>query len=111
MTTCMESSKNDVYAINGLAAEVGEIQDKIAKWVRKEYITIKNNQVNFTQKAVDSGIDFPKELAKEVGDVMWFVALLAKRMGYTLEQIASRNICKLQSRKERGVIDGDGDNR
>ena len=111
MTTCMESSKNDVYAINGLAAEVGEIQDKIAKWVRKEYINIDDNQIHFTQKAVDSGIDFPEELAKEVGDVMWFVALLADRMGYSLEQIASRNICKLQSRQERGVIDGEGDNR
>lgn len=111
MTTCMESSNNDIYAINGLAAEVGEIQDKIAKWVRKEYIIIKDNQVHFTQEAVASGKDLPEELAKEVGDVMWFVALLANRLGYTMETIASINISKLASRKERGVIDGNGDNR
>lgn len=110
MTTCMESSNNDIYAINGLAAEVGEIQDKIAKWIRKEYIVIKDNQVHFKQKSVTAG-DLPEELAKEVGDVLWFVALLANRLGYSMETIASMNINKLQSRQQRGVIDGNGDNR
>lgn len=111
MTTCMATCENDVYAINGLAAEVGEIQDKIAKWVRKGYIFIQDNQVHFTSDAVASGQDLPEELAKEVGDVLWFVALLAKRLGFSLEEIASRNIAKLASRQKRGVIDGDGDNR
>lgn len=35
MVTCLASCKNEVYAINGLQAEVGEIADKVAKWVRK----------------------------------------------------------------------------
>lgn len=111
MSTCLPSSFNDIYAINGLTAEVGEINDKIAKWIRKEYIIIRNNHIQFTEKGVQSGINFPLELAKEVGDVLWFVNLLAHRMGYSLNTIAEMNLDKLASRKERGVIDGNGDNR
>jgi len=32
-------------------------------------------------------------------------------MGFSLDDIATSNINKLASRKERGVIHGDGDNR
>lgn len=110
-STCLPTSDNDIYAITGLSAEVGEINDKIAKWVRKGYINLDGDNVNFTLESVTCGMDLPEELAKEVGDVLWFVALLAKRIGFSLEEIASRNICKLASRKERNVIDGNGDNR
>lgn len=108
----MESSFNDVYAINGLAAEVGEIQDKIAKWVRKGLIDIRDNNIWFkTTKFDEMGVDPVMELAKEVGDVLWFVNLLAARIGVSLETIAETNLEKLASRQKRGVIDGEGDNR
>lgn len=47
MTTCLASCKNEVYAINGLQAEVGEIADKVAKWVRKGICRIDNNHLVF----------------------------------------------------------------
>lgn len=52
-----------------------------------------------------------KELLAEVGDVLWFVAGIASTMGVSLEEIANANLAKLQSRQQRGVIDGNGDNR
>ena len=51
------------------------------------------------------------ELAKEVGDVLWYCATMAHDLGFTLEAIAQMNISKLQSRKERGMLSGSGDNR
>lgn len=111
MSTCLPSSENDIYAINGLTAEVGEINDKVAKWVRKGFVKVDDNCINYTGKGLKEDINFPLELAKEIGDVLWFVALLSKRVGYSLEEIAQMNVDKLASRKERGVIVGNGDNR
>jgi NTP pyrophosphatase (non-canonical NTP hydrolase) len=106
MTTCMESSNNFMYMLSGLTAEVGEINDKVAKGIRKGYI-----KINYNGFEVDSPDDFIGEVAKEISDVMWFVAGLSKVMGYDLEEIGRINLEKLASRKERGVIDGNGDNR
>lgn len=42
--------------------------------------------------------------------ISWIVSL-AKRYGYTLEQVAEINIAKLRDRQARGVIKGNGDER
>lgn len=52
-----------------------------------------------------------EEIALELGDVLWYVAQTAETLGIPLSQIASGNVKKLKSRKERGVIQGNGDNR
>lgn len=106
MSTCMESSNNFMYMLSGLTAEVGEINDKVAKGIRKGYVTINNNGIE-----IDAPNDFVEELAKEISDVQWFVAGLSNILGYNLEEIGKINLDKLASRKARGVIDGNGDNR
>ena len=110
MTTCMDSCENDSYMLFGLMAEVGEIADKIAKWKRKGVIQIQNNDVIFNATVVDKGY-LIEELMAEVGDVMWFCAGIARRFGWDLENVCQANLNKLASRQERGVIDGNGDNR
>ena len=50
-------------------------------------------------------------LIKELGDVLWYLAILSRDLGVDLETVAKNNIAKLTSRKERGQIKGDGDNR
>ena len=52
-----------------------------------------------------------EELKKELGDILWQTAGFAYVMGWTLEEGAKGNLDKLASRKQRGVIDGEGDNR
>lgn len=52
-----------------------------------------------------------KEIAKELGDVLWYVSTIAKYTGFNLEDLAKDNIAKLNSRKARGKISGSGDNR
>lgn len=68
------------------------------------------------KKAVYQGhvLDY-EHMAKELGDVLWYVAELAKGLGYTLEEIATMNIEKLKARypygfdSERSQIRQEGD--
>jgi len=51
------------------------------------------------------------EIAAEIGDVLWYCAALANDLGFELSALAAANLSKLQGRKDRGKISGDGDNR
>lgn len=106
MTTCMESSNNFSYMFLNLVGEIGEFASKIAKSIRKENSTIHDNVLYIPDSRIESN-----ELKKELGDVMWQVAGLCKVMGWDLEDVCQMNLDKLQSRKKRDVINGDGDNR
>lgn len=108
MSTCMDSSYNVTYMLAGLTAEVGEVNDKIAKAIRKEWVKIDNNNLIRLEKCP---IEFDKEIAKEISDCLWFCAGLSRIIGYDLNTIGNINLDKLASRKQRGVIDGNGDNR
>lgn len=85
------------YVTMGLAGEAGEIANKVKKIYRD-----KGGRMD--GECADS-------LAKELGDVLWYVAMVAKECGYSLETVANMNVKKLASRHERGVIGGEGDDR
>ena len=50
-------------------------------------------------------------LKKELGDVLWFVAVLAEFYNIDMQDVAIANINKLRSRQERGTLQGSGDER
>lgn len=83
---------NENYLVLGLCEEAGEVAKHFAKKIRDG---------NFDEKVV----------IKELGDVLWFVAMSAKKVGYSLEDVARVNIYKLRDRLARGVINGSGDDR
>ena len=86
-----------IYPTLGLTGEAGEVADKVKKVLRDNYGLFDDKR--------------KVEIAKDLGDVLWVVAALSKDIGYNLDTIANMNIAKLSSRKERGVIGGEGDNR
>ena len=51
------------------------------------------------------------EIVKEIGDVMWYCATLARDLGYELDDVAQMNVDKLRSRMQRNHLTGSGDNR
>ena len=90
--------KNELFhLLLGLCGEAGEIAEKTKKIIR-------DKDSDFQQLDKD---DFTKEL----GDVLWHVAVLADYFDIPLEAVGQKNIEKLASRKQRGVIGGSGDNR
>jgi NTP pyrophosphatase (non-canonical NTP hydrolase) len=50
-------------------------------------------------------------IASEIGDVLWYCAMMAKEVGVPLNTIMQENLRKLLSRKERGTLSGSGDER
>ncbi len=81
----------------GLVGESGEVAEKVKKVIRDDYAAL--------------SVEKKTELAKEAGDVLWYIAVLAQSLGVSLDEIARNNIEKLRSREQRGKIKGSGDNR
>ena len=88
---------NLIYPTLGLAGEAGEVAEKVKKLIRD-----RNGLVD------DS---FKHDLALELGDVLWYVAQLATELGITLEDVGQLNLQKLNSRSQRGTLNGEGDHR
>jgi NTP pyrophosphatase (non-canonical NTP hydrolase) len=86
-----------VYTTMGLASEAGEVAGKVKKIIRD------NGGLMSDEKKA--------EIADELGDVLWYVARLAACLEIDLNDVASANLSKLNSRKERNVISGSGDKR
>lgn len=115
MTTCMGTCDNFSYMMLNLMGEVGEFAGKVAKMIRKGQVEIdtmdeKTSEI-FPMVSLHNWTYLQGELMKEAGDILWQLAGLCNVMGWSLEDVAQANLDKLASRKERGVIDGNGDNR
>lgn len=86
-----------VYLALGLAGESGEVVDKLKKVARNS-----NGEFSDEQKL---------EIAKELGDVLWYISQLCEEMGISMNEVAVMNREKLEDRKARGVLKSRGDNR
>ena len=87
-----------LYAMTlGLCGESGEFADKMKKIIRDHDGLFK--------------VGDREALAGELGDVLWYVSQVAYRLGLDLSVVADKNLRKLKSRQERGVIGGSGDER
>ena len=104
MSTCLPACENIVYMLNGFTAEVGEFNDKVAKWVRKGIARIDNNCLVFNTSDEAIVEDYRHELIKELGDCAWFIAGLAMVLGVPLDDVCQININKLAARKKEGTI-------
>jgi NTP pyrophosphatase (non-canonical NTP hydrolase) len=86
-----------LYPVLGLAGEVGEIVDKVKKLYRDH-----DGYMTHAQRV---------ELAKEGGDLLWYIAEICTQLEINFSFVAESNLKKLADRADRGVIGGSGDNR
>ena len=86
-----------IYPALGLNGEAGEVAEKVKKILRD-----KNGEITETDAL---------EIAKELGDVLWYICAMARDINFSLQDIAELNIQKLTSRAERNKLNGSGDNR
>ena len=81
------------YPAMGLTGEVGELMNKLKKVVRD-----------------DAELD-KADLTAEMGDILWYLAVLAADLDISLQVAAEINLEKLKDRQQRGKLQGNGDNR
>lgn len=86
-----------IYTALGLSNEAGEVGGKVKKILRDDNCELTDEK--------------RLELAKEIGDVLWYISQLCSELDISLDRVAANNLEKLASRKERGVLGGSGDNR
>ena len=86
------------YLTLGLTGESGEIANKVKKFIRDG-------------AAKDEYLAKRIEIGYEIGDVLWYCAVLAEELEMNLGHIMEKNLEKLADRHKRGKISGSGDNR
>jgi len=97
-TAAPKSKHNEVFhLLLGLVGETGEIAEKAKKIVR-------DRDSDFSQWDAE-------DLKKELGDSLWYIAVIADYFDILLDDVAQLNIAKLADRQRRGVIGGSGDGR
>jgi NTP pyrophosphatase (non-canonical NTP hydrolase) len=97
-TASPKEKHNELFhLLLGLVGETGEIAEKAKKIVRD-----KNS--DFSQWDLE-------DLKKELGDALWYIAVIADYFDVPLEDVAQVNIAKLADRQKRAMLGGSGDNR
>jgi len=81
-----------------MTSEAGEVAGKVKKLIRDGA-----DKEDFEVKKL--------AIASEIGDVLWYCAMMAKEVGVPLNTIMQENLRKLHDRKERGKLHGSGDDR
>ena len=87
-----------------LNGEAGEVAEKVGKAMR-------DDEVGPDKEAIKTPSAWRLALAKELGDILWYVFRLIIELGFTPQQVLQMNIDKLNDRKARGVLGGSGDDR
>ena len=86
------------YLTLGLTGESGEIANKVKKFIRDGAV-----KDEYLAKRIEIGY--------EIGDVLWYCAVLAEELEMNLGHIMEKNLEKLADRHKRGKISGSGDHR
>jgi NTP pyrophosphatase (non-canonical NTP hydrolase) len=101
-----------IYLILGLASEAGEVADKVKKLIRDNPKTYGELMYFLHNGSPNEAINrFRDGIEKELGDVLWYISAISTCLRLSLNEVAEANLYKLQSREERGVIGGSGDDR
>ena len=88
-----EDTGTVLNACLGLSGEVGEFNDMIKKWI-------------FHEKDLDE-----EHLKKELGDIMWYIAMMCHAFRWGLDEIMEMNINKLKARYPEGFDTDRANNR
>lgn len=92
-TAIYPSSHWATYPGIGLASEVGELLGLLKRRLR------------------DGADPDPHQIRAEIGDVLWYLAEVARVERTSLSECAAQNLRKLKSRQRRGALGGSGGDR
>lgn len=90
-----------MYLGLGLAGEAAEVANKVKKLYRDTSEDMESERATALKDGTRA----------ELGDIMWYMANICTALGTDLEAVMQHNHDKLESRKSRDQLTGDGDNR
>lgn len=85
------------YCTLKLNGEAGEVAEHVGKAMRDDRFQLTSDRRD--------------KLILELGDVLWYVAMIAIELEVSLNFVADLNIQKLKSRAERQTLKGSGSDR
>lgn len=95
-----------IYPMLGLQGEVGELSEKLKKFFRdNEY------DVQMEDCVAEMPAELRFDMARECGDVLFYITAVANDLGYSLDEVAQMNLEKLADRQRRNRLKGSGDYR
>jgi hypothetical protein len=81
-------------------------------WTRRAGIEHRDPWIIGGIRDPDEASQYGLGIAKELGDVVFYVTWLANYFGFSLDDVVSQNMAKLEDRLSRnGTVKGDGDDR
>ncbi len=86
-----------LYPALGLGSEAGEVLGAVKRILRDD-----GGQLTEERR---------EQLAKELGDVLWYLAVLATDLQLSLDDVAAINLAKLEARRLQGLLHGEGGDR
>jgi NTP pyrophosphatase (non-canonical NTP hydrolase) len=104
-TAVYPAGQGQVYTALGLANEAGEVAGVVKKIIRDDA------NLNMSLTRYEIAQTNREKIKAELGDVLWYLAAVAKEYNLKLSDVAQYNLDKLRDRAERGVLKGSGDNR
>jgi NTP pyrophosphatase (non-canonical NTP hydrolase) len=78
-----------LHATLGIGSEAGELQSSVKGWL-----------------AYGKDLDV-KNIIEEMGDILWYIALMCKRLNIPMQHVAIENIAKLYARYPEKYTDED----
>ena len=98
--------------------EFNKYQAEVERTMNKGEYALANYCMGLTGEAGETVDMFKKHLfhghdldlndvIKELGDVMWYVSAIANELGISLDEVAERNVTKLQKRYPKGFSQAD----
>lgn len=85
----MDQISDIIHATLGMASEAGELTSSVKSWM-----------------AYGNPLDV-KNIVEEMGDIMWYIALMCKTLNIKMEDVAVNNIAKLYERYPEKYSDED----
>lgn len=112
-----------MYCALKLNGEAGELAEHVGKAMRDDgFGCTAANRSRESSSGIKRWVEYEpgvailtedrrEHLIKEVGDVLWYVAAVARELDLTLSEVAHRGLAKIADRTERGTLGGSGDDR
>lgn len=85
------------YAAQGLAGGAGAVNNETKKCIRDDGISVTPERLS--------------KIKHHLGETLWYIAAVCDEVGLDMEEVATENLMVLASRKDRGVLQGDGRDR